>query len=146
MTVYAEEVNYWKTGHSSTDIWIERAVKEIVDVGGEVRGDGFINDTSTGRAAFMLAFRLGNDNFKMIWPVLESKTGNQRAARVQAATALCHEVKAACVKVKFLGARAAFFAYLLMPGGVTPAEISTQEFMDQVPRLLAGDSTLLLEG
>lgn len=73
----------------------------------------------------------------MIWPVLLSKTGHGGAARIQAATALYREVKAACVKAKFLGNRAAFFAYLLLPDGRTASQASAPELLEALPKLLA---------
>ena len=130
----AEDVNYWQTSRSSPDTWLERARKEIRRAGGEVLAEGFISESSS--AAFMLAFTLEGDTFKMVWPVLAPKSGNIKAARVQAATALYHEVKAACVKAKFLGTRAAFFAYLQLPDGRTAIQVSTPELLDAVPRML----------
>ena len=142
MTIYAEDVNYWKTGKSSTDTWLDNAKREIRAAGGKVAGEGFVSESLTGRSSFLLAFELQGEQFKMLWPVLKSKTGNERAAKIQAATALYHEVKAACVKAKFLGARAAFFAYLLTPGGQTISELGSQELGRALPMLLGGESTL----
>jgi len=133
-TTNAEDVNYWQTSKSSPDTWVERAKKEILRAGGQVLAEGFVSDPRG--TAFMLAFTLEGDNFKMIWPVLEPKTGNLKAARIQAATALYHEVKAACVKAKFLGTRAAFFAYLQLPDGRTAFQVSTPELLDAMPRML----------
>ena len=82
------------------------------------------------RSSYLLVFQLGEDQFKMIWPVLESKRGNTRSARIQAATALYHEVKAACVKAKFLGARTAFFAFLMLPDGRTASQVATPEIAE----------------
>lgn len=47
--MYAEDVNYWKTGRSDVDTWIERAKKEIRDVAGVVHGSGSYTDDITGR-------------------------------------------------------------------------------------------------
>lgn len=131
---FAEDVNYWQTSKTSTDTWMDRAKKEIDRVGGQVTGEGFISEP--GRAAFLLAFQIEVDNFKMVWPVLESKAGNIKAARIQAATALYHEVKAACVKARFLGARTAFFAYLTLPDGRVASQLAAPELLDVMPRLL----------
>lgn len=133
MPEYAESVNYWQTSRSSPDKWLERAKKEIGKAGGEVIAEGFLSEP--GKAAFMLAFVLGQDSYKMIWPVLESKGGKVLAAKVQAATALYHEVKAACVKAKFLGTRTAFFAYLMLPDGRVASEISAPELVATLPSL-----------
>ena len=136
--MYAEEIgNYWKTSRTSPDRWIEKARDEIARAGGLVLAEGFGNEPQTGRAAYMLAFELGGDHFKIIWPVLLSKMGYGGAARIQAATALYREVKAACVKAKFLGNRAAFFAYLLLPDGRTASQASVPELLEALPKLLA---------
>ncbi len=139
MITYAENVNYWKTGKSSPDIWLEKAKAEIKRVGGAVAGSAIVSDEITGRYAFMLAFQLSEDSFKVVWPVLKSKTGNLKAARIQGATALYHEVKAACVKVKFLGARSAFFAYLILVDGRTASEVGGNELAEILPLMLIGD-------
>lgn len=144
--MYAEDVNYWKTGKSSTDTWLDNAKAEIKVAGGKVLGEGFVSESTTGRASFVLAFELQGGQFKMLWPVLQSKTKNDRAARVQAATALYHEVKAACVKAKFFGGRVAFFSYLLLPDGRSVSEAGSQELVDVLPQLLDGESLLLRSG
>lgn len=142
---FAEDVNYWQTSRTSSDTWIDNAKKEIKTAGGKIRGEGFVSEELTGRSSFLLAFELGGEQFKVLWPVLKSKTKNERAARIQAATALYHEVKAACVKAKFLGARAAFFAYLMLPGGQTVSEVGSQELVRALPQLLGGEGGLLIE-
>lgn len=131
--LFAEDVNYWQTSKSSPDRWLDRAKREIVQAGGEVVAEGFLSEP--GKAAFMLAFVLGSDSYKMIWPVLEFATGKTLAARVQAATALYHEVKSACVKMKFLGIRTAFFAYLMLPDGRVASEVSTPELAAAIPEM-----------
>lgn len=133
--LYAEDLNYWKTGQSSPDVWMEKTAKEIERAGGRVLGSAWAQD-DTGRAAFMLQFNMGDDVFKLVWPVLESKSGNLKAARIQAATMMYHDVKARCVAAKVLGARASFMAFLLLPDGRTAAQASTPELAAALPRLL----------
>ena len=144
--VYSEDVNYWQSGKSSPDSWLEKAKKEIRAVGGQVVGSGSFSEDITGRAGFMLAFRLDGEDFAIKWPVLRSKSGNHLSAQRQAATALYHEVKAACVKLKFLGARSAFFAYLMLPDGRTASQASAPKCVAILPALIGGDSRPLLEG
>ena len=132
--VHAENVNYWQTSRTSPDTWLEKAKREIARVGGSVMGEGFMSDGT--KSSYLLAFQIGGDQFKMVWPVLEFKKGNARAARIQAATALYHEVKAACVKSKFLGARTAFFAFLMLPDGRTASQIATPEITEVFPPAL----------
>ncbi len=137
MALYAEDVgHYWKTGTSSPDTWIDKAKREIVSVGGRVNQEAFGSD-SEGRSAFLLDFTVKEDRFCAVWPVLPTRTkGNERAARIQAATMLYHDVKARCVSAKVLGVRAAFFTYLMLPDGRTAAQASAPEIAASYPRLL----------
>ena len=109
MKVYAEQVNYWKTSKSAPDTWIDRTKKLIEQLGGRVLMEGFGNKPTSGRAAFVLAFELDFDRFKIVWPVLQSESKNERAAKVQAATMLYHDIKAKCISSAVLGKRVAFF-------------------------------------
>jgi len=137
--MYAEEVgHYWKTSRSSPDVWVERAKKQIEKLGGTVLMEGFGNEPATGRAAYALAFEIGEDRFKVVWPVLPSKGGDERAAKVQAATMLYHDVKAKSISAKVLGTRAAFFSYLMLPDGRTAAEVATPDLLEAMPKLLMG--------
>jgi hypothetical protein len=136
---YAEDLNYWKTGQSSPDTWVDRARGEIRAAGGKPGGDAIASD-GQGRAAIWLEFELQGERYRIVWPVLASKTGNQRAARIQAATMLYHDIKARCVAAKVLGARAAFLTFLLLPDGRTAAEASTPELAERYPRLLQAPS------
>src|SRR4030042_4898935 len=104
-TLYAEEVgHYWKTGQSSADTWIDKAKKEIQSVKGKIVSEAFGSD-STGHSAFMLEFVIGDDPYKLVWRILPSKTGNDRAAKIQAATMLYHDVKARGMSALVLGVR-----------------------------------------
>lgn len=134
-TVYAEDLNYWKTGKSSPDTWIDRARKEIEVAGGTVDNEAFGRDAS-GRSAYMLAFSFGADRFRVVWPVLESKSGDERAARIQATTMLYHDVKARYVTAKVLGIRSAFFGYLLLPDGRQAGMVASPELLNAMPKML----------
>lgn len=134
---YAEDVNYWKTSKSSPDAWIDKTKRQIERLGGKVLLEGFGSEPAIGRAAFMLGFEIGGDKFKAIWPVLPSKAGNEKAAKVQAATMLYHDVKAKCISAAVLGARAAFFSFLMLPDGRTAAEASVPELAQAIPALLS---------
>jgi hypothetical protein len=134
---FAEDVNYWKTGRSDPGTWMDRAKAEIVKAGGEILGSAIVTEDISGRSGFMLAFALDGERFKVAWPVLPSRSGNEKAARIQAATMLYHDVKQRCVSARVLGARAAFFNYLMLPDGRTAAQASTPELMDDVPLMLA---------
>lgn len=135
-TVYAEEVNYWKTSTAAPDGWIDKAKAEIKAAGGKVISDAF--GDQEGRAAYMIAFTFGADQFRLVWPVLPSKTKADRAARIQAATMLYHDVKSKCVSAKVHGLRAAFFQYAVLPDGRTAAQLAAPELTDRYPELLTG--------
>jgi hypothetical protein len=134
--IYAEDVNYWKTGTSSPDTWIDKAKAEIRAAGGTIGPEAFGND-GNGRIAYMLEFSFGRDRFRVVWPVLQSKTRNEKAARIQATTMLYHDVKAKCVSAKVHGIRAAFFQYAILPDGRTAAQVAEPELIRQYPKLLA---------
>src|SRR5262245_59319598 len=110
---YAEDLPYWKTSKASVDSWLDKVKDEIKRAGGVVQSTMY-GDDEMGRAAFMVRFRFGQDEFKMIWPVLKSKTGNLQAAKVQAITMLYHTIKARAVEIRVRGASAAFYSDLLL--------------------------------
>lgn len=137
MTMYAEDVgSYWKTSQSSPDSWMEKTKKLITNAGGTVLAEGFGSETQTGRAAYMLTFQIADQMFRITWPVLPSRTGNMTAAKRQAATMLYHDVKARIMASKVLGARAAFFNWLVLPDGRTAAQASLPELAEQLPALM----------
>ncbi len=133
---YAEKLNYWKTSSSSPDTWIDRATNQIEKLGGEVFGHAFGKMPDTGRSAFMLTFQIEGERFKVIWPVLPSKSNNEKAAKRQAATFIYHDIKAKCLSATVIGSRAAFFSYLLLPDGMTAAEHSIEQVADIFPKML----------
>ncbi len=139
--LHAEDVgHYWKTSRTSPDTWLEKARREIERAGGAVQKEAFGREG--GRAAYMLTFEVGGDEFKIIWRVLPSRAGNERAARIQAATALYHEVKSRCVSARWLGVRAAFFPYLALPDGRTASQASAPELMQGVPQMFGAPPQL----
>lgn len=131
--------HYWKTSRTGLETWQDRIERQIKTAGGKVTAESIVRQGE--EAAIMVAFELGGDVFRLVWPVLHSD--NRRAAQIQAATALYHDVKARCVRAKFLGARPAFLDALILPNGQTVAETSLPELMQGVPQLLGG--TPLLE-
>lgn len=132
---FAEDLgHYWKTGSSSPDTWLEMAKKLIREVDGEITAEGF-GSIGT-QAAYMLAFRINDDKFKVVFPVLYSRAGNTIAAKRQAATMLYHDIKAKCMVANVLGIKAAFFSYLMLPDGRVANEIATPELAQNFPLLL----------
>ncbi len=129
---YAEDIgHYWQTGSSSPDTWIEKAKKQIEEVGGVINADAYGSMGS--HAAFMIVFSIDNNKFKVVFPVLESKTGKTLAAKRQAATMLYHDIKAKCIVASVLGTKAAFFSYLMLPDGRTASEVATPELAQYFP-------------
>ncbi len=129
---YAEDVgHYWMTGSSSPDTWIDKAKRQIEEIGGEILAEGF--GASQGRSAYMVGFRIEGEQFKVIFPVLPSKTGREGAAKRQAATMLYHDIKAKCMVASVLGSKAAFFSYLMLSDGRIAAELSEPELNNSFP-------------
>lgn len=121
--VYAEQINYWQTSRKQAETWIDDAIKLIKGIGGVILSSVSATDQN-GRAGFMLEFKIGADQYKLIWQALPSKTKNDRAARVQAATLLFHDVKHKVVMAKVKGVRVAFLEYLQLPSGQTVGELA----------------------
>ena len=135
MTPYAEEVNYWHTSKSDPDSWIEKAKRQVETLGATVKAQGFGH--AEGKMAYMLGFEIGADKFKVIWPVLPQKyVGNERGAKIQAATMLYHYVKAVCLFAVVAGPKTAFFSHYMLPDGRMAAEVATDELTSMTPRLL----------
>lgn len=128
--IYAEDVPYFQTSKRSSDTWLAMCKKEIQSVGGKVMGEMFGYDHATGRSSFLLQFQIVEDQFKLVWPVLPSRKGNDGAAKIQAATALYHDVKARVVSAKFLGIKGAFFNYYVLPNGQTASEVGANDFLE----------------
>lgn len=134
---YAEKLNYWKTSAIVPDTWIEKTKTLIEKFGGRMIQEGFGRESETGNAAFMLIFEIGGDHFKIVWPVLPTRDGKgELAAKKQAATFMYHDVKAKCLAATVLGARTAFFSYLLLPDGRSVAELAEPDLVDQLPKML----------
>ena len=133
--VYAEDINYWKTGKTSPDGWIDKAKAQIVKLDGVILAEGF--GSQDGRSAYMLGFEINAHRFKAIWSVLPTRVeGGDRAAKIQAATMLYHDIKAKCISPTVKGPRAAFFEYLMLPDGRTAIEASYFELIDGIPEKL----------
>ena len=129
---YAEDIgHYWQTSQSSPDIWIDRAKKLIESLDGVILAEGF--GSVEDKAAYMMAFKIGDDNFKVVWPVLSSKTGKTLGARRQAATLLYHDIKAKAMTASVLGTKVAFFSYLMLPDGRTTSELAAPELSGVFP-------------
>jgi len=133
----AEDVNYWKTGASSPDSWIAKAIQLIQlieDAGGVVTAEAF--GRKAGHSAYVLAFEIDHQEFRIEWPVLVSKSGEEAAARRQAATFIYHDVKAKYMALKVKGPRVAFLEYMVLPDGRPAGMLAAPQLMQAIPRLL----------
>ena len=84
----------------------------------------------------MLAFKIKEQSYKVVWPVLPSYTTKDTAAKRQAATMLYHDVKAKAVTASVLGVEVAFFSYMMLPDGRVSSELAKPELADAFPRLI----------
>lgn len=139
-TIYAEDLNFWKSGKQSPDKWIDLAKRQIEGLGGSVLAEAFGSDG--GRSAYILGFEIGGEKFKMVWPVVKSKSGDVSAERRQAATTLYHVVKAKCLDMVVRGARVAFAGELLLPNGRTVGEMTNYELVEAMPLMLMSPSEI----
>lgn len=129
---YAEDVShYWKTSTSSPDSWLEKTKALIRGIDGKIVSEmiGMIQ----GKSGIMLEFYVADDSYRILWPILESKTGNELAAKRQAATFVYYDVKNAIVNSKVRGIRGAFHSYFLLPDGRIASQLSAPEIMEQLP-------------
>ena len=135
--LYAEDVkNYWKTSGTSADTWLEKAKNLIISINGKIIGEAFGSDPATGYSAYMLAFEIEDQRFKIIWPVLSTRHNEIAAAKRQAATFIYRDVKARVMSAKVLGIKAAFFAYMQLPDGRTTSQATVEELSQGIPYLL----------
>lgn len=133
--MYAEDLSYWKTSQSSPDSWMDKTKKIIESFKGKVMGEGF-GSNDQGKTAYMFAFEIQDETFKVIWPVVKSYAGNERAERIQAATSLYHYVKGVCLYALVVGFRAAFFSHLMLPGGKIASQIANEDLENEIPQML----------
>ena len=65
---FADEVNYWKTGRSSPDVWIGKTVELLKKLGATGIAEAF--GARDGKAAFILAFAIDIaiwEGLKKLW-------------------------------------------------------------------------------
>lgn len=129
----AEDVNYWQTSQTDPDTWIEKTHKLILGFGGKIKSYAFGSDPASGSAAYLLVFEMQGDYFRIVWPVLPTRSGKLRAAKIQATTLMYHDVKARLLTLEIFGARHAFFQYLMLSDGRVASEIASQELLSGVP-------------
>lgn len=111
---YAEDLPYWKTGENA-DRNIQEAKNALANYGGKVTGEGY--GMMDGEAAFFLQFEMHGETFRYVEPVMQSRTRDEKAAKIQAAASLKHAIKARVNEAVRHGARRAFMDSLLLPNG-----------------------------
>lgn len=137
----AEDVNYWRTGSSAPDTWIDKCCKLIAEVDGALIQKGMI--WQSGRSVCLIVFSIGDDTYRVGWPVLTTRDGDSddRRARIQAATFMYHDVKAKVMTAKVLGPRCAFIGNLLVTKNSTIGELTHGQLQKSLPQLVAiGDA------
>ena len=142
--MYAEDLNYWKTSQTSPDSWSEKTKKQIEALKGKVLGEGF-GSNDAGKAAFMVAFEIQGETFKVIWPVVKSLSSNERAERIQAATSLYHYIKGVCLYALVVGFRTAFFSHLMLSDGRVANQIANDQISKLIPEMILNSKIKELE-
>ena len=146
--ICAEHLPYWRTSGSSPGVWLDRAADQIEKAGGTVyvRAEG--RDPVRGCVAYLIEFELHGEHFRVTWPVVPSRSQDKTApaaAKRQAATMLFHDIKGRCMSAQVLGARTAFFAFLVLPSNTTAAQAALPEVNDALqgfgPRALPEGKT-----
>ena len=136
--IEADRANYWRTGQRDPDTQLDRAACLIIDAGGVIKARGI--GMFGGNEAVLLGYELDGESYRITWPVLiprnEDSLKDRRAARIQAATFVYHDVKSKCMAAQVLGTRAAMLPYLLTANGRTMAELSNPELEKSLPKML----------
>lgn len=133
---FAEEAPYWKTSRTAAEDWIERAKKVIVSAGGKVLADMVLS--IEGKTTFVTKFAMAIDGqereYRIDWPVLKSRGGDERAAKIQAATVMYHAVKSMLLLAVPYGPRASYLIWDLMPDKKTTViQLAAEDFRPLLP-------------
>ena len=119
---FAENLPYWKTSNLGLDNSLNRIVKEIKGANGKITGKAVVE---TEHEAFIfIEFCFQADRFKINWQALPSKKGDRKAALIQAAAMVYHDVKAKLVSARVKGYRKAFLEYLVLPDGYVVSDLA----------------------
>ncbi len=125
---YADTVRCFKTGNAEPGTWIEKTETMLRRLGATAVDHAALK--VSGVYTFIFSFQVGNEVFRVAWPVLPVKDKrDEKAAIRQAATLLHHECEARCLAAVIQGVRAAFIGYLVLPDGHTVMEASNPELL-----------------
>jgi len=145
MKVFAQDVDYWKTGSKrSVSQWVDLARGQLVSHG--AKNIVYAEGDQDGMAAFMFEFSLGDDRHRIVWPVLPARGGDatsEQSARIQAVTTLYHDIKACCVKAARYGNRSGFFSFRLLPDNTTVQQMTDADLMHSLPRIMSPAPALI---
>ena len=130
---YGHKLPYWKTSQSSPDRWCEKTAAIISKLGGTDIGQMFA--TMNGRGTFVLSFRFGGRLYRVIWPIMRHRDGEERAARIQAATLMYHDCKSKAVSAAALGVDIAFAGQRVLANDKTVAECSADYLLEHSTQL-----------
>ena len=108
---------------------MNRILGEITKAAGIVTTKAVVETED--RACIFLEFRFAADIFKIDWEALESRKGDRKAALIQAAAMIYHDIKAKVVSAQVKGHRKAFIEYLKLPSGYVVADLA-----DDLPMML----------
>lgn len=134
---HAEDLgHYWKTGRKHPDTILGDIKKMIESVGGTIHTE--MVATVNGETAYILGFRVVDDDYRINQPVLPSRTDDLLSAKRQAVTALFHDIKAKVVSMKFRGVKAVFHEFLVLPDGRTASQVTAPEFSSSIKYLPVG--------
>ena len=131
---FAEDLPYWKTSNLGLDNSINRIVKEITNANGKITGKAVIETED--QAFIFIEFCFQGDRFKIDWEALPSKKGDRKAALIQAAAMVYHDVKGKLVAARVKGYRKAFLEYLMLPDGYVVSDLA-----DHLPMMLLSPSS-----
>lgn len=122
--LYAEDLPYWRSG-TKYNRAIDEAVNALNKYGAEISMNGQFN--INGVKVIAIQFKLDMDEYRLVERIIlprKRNSANDRAAEIQAAAALKHDVKARLNQYLRNGARKAFMSALILPNGKVAHEES----------------------
>lgn len=142
---HAEDAPYWETSEIHEDEWLLRSVDLLTrEEEAHSIGHGNYGSEERGRMINMIMWSIGDLQFRMLWPILTCKKpsgNNSRCARRQSAMAMFYVLQYGFMNMPFIGARNAFFPYLLVDvigfdQKVTLLEVTTPGLNDLIEGLI----------
>ncbi|MHC1733425.1 MAG: hypothetical protein AB9888_15510 [Bacteroidales bacterium] len=132
----AEYTNYWRSSRNPAEYWIDKAVAELKKIDATIKSQYFGDED--GKSAYVLTVSIEGNDYRIVWPVMPceyASDDNRKAARVQAATMIYHDIKARCISSQAIGIRTAFMPFLVVNNGKSLCELDTEEIVAYLPAL-----------